>query len=168
MNCGPSFVKHQFINLVSFVLGIRQTGRPDLSFFFWSVCVCGGGGGLTLIFGCSRTVVSPTSFLLFPSPRHFDIFFPAFKPLHHHNHFVNLGTVMSVCVQSTRLGARPRYSLVVDEDVKKPTNQPTPCLYQTRFIRSLPTLGNLLVCPWRFVFRLRFWLPTLFIKPMMF
>ena len=28
--------------------------------------------------------------------------------------------------QTLCLGARPRYSLVVDEDVKKPTNQPTP------------------------------------------
>ena len=27
--------------------------------------------------------------------------------------------------QTLCLGARPRYSLVVDEDVKKPTNQPT-------------------------------------------
>ena len=27
--------------------------------------------------------------------------------------------------QTSCLGARPRYNLVVDEDVKKPTNQPT-------------------------------------------
>ena len=32
--------------------------------------------------------------------------------------------------QTLCLGARPRYSLVVDEDVKKPTNQPTLSLIQ--------------------------------------
>ena len=61
-------------------------------------------------------------------------------------------------VRRSCLGARPRYNLVVDEDVKKPTNQPTnqiPLVCCVKHSRSVPSLYTffyihllfLLVCP---------------------